>query len=245
MLARGARPPTLTALSNELPPGHTPGVFPRRYVLRGETVLFETRPSLLSRYWGRLTIYILLLLLFIAATFAIPTDPATEFFDGLVVVLIAYTILAWRGSAYALTDRRVLSTSGPRSRSFQEMTLEDVHNLVQSGDSTGRLTFDTGVVRNPTARLSLHRTVKIVWSDLPNTPQVYRYAQDLFAVVLVQARQARDRQALMDRAREFMVTCAYCSAIIDIRRIESDPPKCPRCGAPFLPPDVLMPSEAG
>ncbi len=239
MAATPERPQTLTALASELPPCQTSGVFPRRYVYRGESVLFETRPSFLTRYWGRMTIYILLLLLFIAATTAIPDDPATEFFDGLMIFLILWTIFAWWGSAYALTDRRVLSTSGLRSRTFQEINVDAVHNLTQDGSGTGKITFDSGIVRNPSAILSLHRTVKLVWSDLPNTPQVYAFLQDGFSILLAQARRTRVRQALFDRAREYMVTCQYCNSLIDVRRIESDPPKCPRCGAPILPPELV------
>jgi hypothetical protein len=239
MSAAAARPQTLSGLVGELPPCHTPGVFPRRYVFRGETVLFETRPSLLSRYWGRLVLYGFLLLLFVAVTFGLPTNPTGPFFDGVLVLLIAYAVFAWRGSAFALTDRRVLATSGVRSGTFQEIANDAVSNMTQVGDSTGRLTFDSGVVRNPTAVLSLHRTMKIVWSDLPNTPQVYRYVQDAFSVLLAQARQVRIRQALLDRAREFIVTCQYCNTLIDVRRIVSDPPRCPRCGAPILPPELV------
>jgi hypothetical protein len=244
MAAASGRPQTLTALAGELPPSHTPGVFPRRFVYQGESVLFETRPSFLARYWGRMTVYVLLLLLFIAATAAIPQDPATEFFDGLMIFLILWTFFAWWGSAYALTDRRVLLTSGLRSRSFQEMNVDSVHNMTQDGSATGKITFDSGIVRNPSAILSLHRTVKVVWSDLPNTPQVYSFLQDGFSILLAQARRARIRQALFDRAREFMVTCQYCNSLIDVRRIESDPPKCPRCGAPILPAELVAEAAA-
>jgi hypothetical protein len=230
-------PRTEAELVRAVPASHRPGVFPRSLLLPGERVLFETRPSYWGRYWGRTTGFILFGLLFLGpiASPGYVENPAFGFFEALAVVLIVVTVLAWRGTAYALTNGRVLSVSGVRSGDFREINYDRVTNLSLGPGSNGPVRFETTPGPTPGSRHSGGKQQTIEWKSIPQSAAVYQFVQNAFGLIQQTTVQQTIRAALVRRAMQNMIRCDYCRAFVDLRQVIDAPsPKCPKCGAPLL-----------
>lgn len=223
----------------EPPPSLRPGSFPRRLLQHGENILFETRPGLLARYWGRITIFAFLLLLFTAALFAPgdSTNPAAYFFVGVSVLLIAWTVLLWRGIAYSLTDRRVLSVGGVRQTNIVSLPQELIQGLNLTPGSSN-IVFTPIPPGAPAGRSKQLRAVQ--WRNISDPSATYDYLQELFAQAATNRRTEATRKALLARALEGKVPCAYCRGLIDVSSVNAASPKCPRCGAPLIAPSEIL-----
>lgn len=215
------------------PPSLRPGSFPRQLLQHGESILFETRPGLLARYWGRITVFAFLLILFTAALFAPgdSTNPVAYFFVGIWIVLIAWTILLWRGIAYCLTDRRVLSVGGVRQTDVVSLPQELIQGLNLTPGSSNIVFTPISPVA-PAGRSNQLRPVQ--WLNVPNPSATYDYLQELFAQSATNRRIEATRKALLAKALEGKVPCAYCRGLIDVSSVNAVSPKCPRCGAPLI-----------
>lgn len=225
-----------TALTLNPPVSNQPGVFPRKLIEPHESVLFETRPGLWGKYWPGLVFF----------GFFFVTVLGGSVLDGqllsgiaIVVVLfgipIALIVLAWMRTAYALTDRRVLSVSGLFSRSFQMAGYDEVQNLTAGSGSSGTIVFDTNTTRRGLLARGSRMSQRIVWSKVPYCGQVYEFIQHAFGVRSAEAQKENVRKALLAHAMQNTIPCAYCGGAIDIRSVNLSNANCPRCGAPLLP----------
>jgi len=230
-------PKTEAVLLLSLPPSNLPGVFPRDLLTGDERILYETRPSLLGLYVGRMIVLALFLLLFIYATVGLPLNPATWFFDAVFLGLLVYLVLLWRASAYAISDRRVLKLGGIRRTDFLDATYDQVQNLRLESGFSGGIKFDATPPHAPTGLLSGRKYAKtIYWRALPNPPQVLTYVQQAFALHEHQVAQTGLREMLIARMRQDRLPCAYCGTLVDIKTVDYASPKCPNCGAPLVEP---------
>ncbi|MCI4373436.1 MAG: PH domain-containing protein [Thermoplasmata archaeon] len=243
-MAYGADGPrTETDLLLNLPPTNDPGVFPRSLLTGDERILFETRPSLVSLYWGRLTVLIIWFLLFTGATigdgsFSGPLLLAVAAFlvlDAPALLLIIVCVLLWRRTTYALTDRRVMRLSGLRRTNFVDAPYDQIQNLSLVSGSSGGIKFDATPPNAPTRLIGGRKFAKtIYWNSLVDAPRVYTFVQQAFSLHVVSAVETGARQALIARLHEGRITCEYCRALVEIKQVNSTSPKCPRCGAPLV-----------
>jgi hypothetical protein len=240
MMDTSAGPQTEADLLSILPRSNRPGVFPRDLLSPGERVLFETRPSLAGLYWGRLTVLILLELLFVDVTIGLPTNPLGGFFCALFALVIAYYVLKWRSTAYALTHRRVLSVSGLRQPTLLDALFDQVRNLRLEPGFSGGIKFDATPPDAPTTFLGGRKYAKtIYWKALPLASRTYEFVQQAFAILAAQGSRDALRADLVARIAENKIPCDYCGTLIDVGSLDPLHPKCPSCGAPFVPVEVL------
>lgn len=210
-------------------------MFPPQYLGPGERILFETRPSLLRLYWGRLTVYVLLFLIFLGPVEepSYLTNPAFPFFEGFFLLLIALTVYAGRRTAYALTDRQVLATSGIFGGSSVQAAYDQVQNLTVGVGETADIVFTTVETRG----LSLGGRSggrRIVWKSVPYANRVYQFVQQAFRIRAGAAQQELIRNTLVAKTFGGSITCVYCGGPISVLGIDPTKAKCPQCGAPVV-----------
>ncbi|HZY91887.1 MAG TPA: PH domain-containing protein [Thermoplasmata archaeon] len=228
-------PQTESELVQRRPGSNQSGVFPRKWLLRDERILYETRPGLWSLYWGRITLFLAfaLLLLVDAMSPEFLYSAAYWGFEGfLFLVPLGLVVLAWRGRAYALTNRRVLSIEGMFSSAFEYANYDEIQNLTSTQGSTGEIRFDVGSAGGGMRARATGRPKRIRWRAVPNTPEVYNFVQDAFRIEVLTAAKDQEYDALVRQTMEGRMVCEYCGGLIDLAQLNSRSPKCPQCGAP-------------
>jgi hypothetical protein len=237
MAGEPAPPKTEADLLIGLPASNRPGVFPRNLLSPGERVLYETRPNFVGLYLGRTIVIVLFLLLWLAVSIELVTNPAGWFFVAVFLLLIVYFVLAWQRTAYALTDLRVVRVSGLRRSDFLDASYDQVQNLALRPGLSGGIRFDATPPNAPGGMLTGRKYAKTVnWRALPEPPAVYGFVQRAFALHDHQASQVRLRASLIARLHEDTLPCPYCGGLVDIKTVDYAAPKCPRCGAPLVEP---------
>lgn len=230
-----------------LPASHRPGSLPRRLLVPGEVVLFETRPSFLGYSWIRLLIYGFFLLILLSAAVADPIAFTSVFWwfgTLLFAALAAHRIYVWSQSAYALTDRRIVSTAGLISNNLRELSvlqIQEVH-------------VGLGVWRNITFRyvtqfqwmpgtVVQNRVTSMTWLDVPDPVEVANYCSQALPYLvpkLIQSQnvQKEGQKAAMEVAERLARTirCPYCGNGVDVGTLTPEKHDCPSCGAPILLP---------
>jgi hypothetical protein len=247
---RWSAPRSETELLQFRPPSHQDGVFPRRLLLPGERVLFETRP--VSMAWNR-WLYALLLFLFVsdlivtsaAIIVAAANNPASNAVAIVFALLGGIGIVLWggilallyrsrRSTAYALTQRRVLAVAGFWSSRFQFLDRSQITRM-WSPDGQGRwIAFEA-----PSSVQAGARGAGLVdWKDVPWGPRTMAFVQGAFALearldATDAAAQHRRTVILTDR-----VVCEYCGNLVQVAEGEEPPRTCPRCSAPLPVPTL-------
>ncbi len=122
------------------------GLFPREFLPEGESVLFETRPSLwpflsLSVAAALLGVVIGVFLWILAPTIVMTYIPGMDlgFFQVLILILIGLCVLGvlarlvgWYFTAYGLTNRRVLRKSGFGTRQIVDARFEKIQAITMT-----------------------------------------------------------------------------------------------------------------
>lgn len=119
------------------PSASVPGCFPREYIGTGETVIYETRPSLVPYIIGGIVYLVLGLIITSAVAASLGSNPnslgALGFviflFVALPIIAILLGYLRWTRSAYAITDKRAMVSSGIFSRSLTDCAHSKVQNV--------------------------------------------------------------------------------------------------------------------
>jgi Bacterial PH domain len=233
-----SRPTSWTQLALNLPASNAPGAFPPPLIDAGESVIFETRPSLWALYWGRLLLFGAIFLLLLAGSIgdgAIASEPAlSATLLALFALPLVWIGLAWYRTAYALTDQRVLSVAGVTFRDFRALPYDQVENLSMRAGMNGDLVFDTSATEGTLLGRGRGAARRIVWAGVPYTQRVYEFLQDAFTIHSAKNQEESVRKALAARARENKLPCQYCGSLVDLRGLNLARPTCPFCGAPFL-----------
>jgi len=233
-------PKTEAALLMDVPASNRPGAFPRGVLPPAERVLYETRPTLFGRYGGRLIVLILLALLFGGVAIAAGGGAAWGglFLLGITAIPIIYWVLEWRGTAYALTDRRVLLVGGIRQTTFLDATYAQVQSLNLVSGWGGGLKFDATPPAAPHTLIGTRKfSKKIFWRALQDPSRVQSFVQEAFLLHEREAAQTGLRDALIAKMTENRFPCAYCRTLIDIRTVDFATARCPSCGAPLVIPE--------
>jgi hypothetical protein len=249
-------PRSESELIQNRPAEHRDGVFPRRLLLPGERVLFETRPKL----WGRLgwavgivavllgiqvlgAIALLLLALLVPSSgLDVGTTALTGTIGCVLFGAILYGLLRSRyKTAYALTNQRVLLVAGSLSSEFRFVAWPQVQRLYPPRDRSSSVTFE-GQVSDPGRGAGAGRPYLLRWTGLRAGPRVYEFAQSAF---LLEATRQTSRDRTFERRSELLarrIECAYCGNFIAVAEGGPLPRICPRCTAPL--PATLAPAGA-
>lgn len=248
------------------PPGHEDGAFPRRLLLPGERILFETRPTPTRQLgWAVAIIGFLFaaaavstavaLILSVAPGYAGAAVAESFVFLGVPSTLVWGAVLAGllrsrRRSAYALTNRRVLVVRGFWSSEFLFADWGQVERLYMPPGESASVVFE--FVPQASVSEGATRSRRIRWTSLRSGQRTYDFAQLAFTVEATrsatQTRELRKRTDLLTRR----VPCAYCGNLVAFDRESSDARTCPRCSAPLpvssleaLPPSPAPSEEPG
>lgn len=225
------------ALLQRLPSSNRPGTFPPALLSPGERVVFETRP----RVWGfiavSLSINILWSLLIIGTVATQPgaaQNPALWFFLVAPWLWVLFRLQAWKGTAYAMTDRRVIRRGGRGGVSLQDAR----YDLISAVESTGTTTVRFRIAPNAGAPDGAHGVGLInhyvVWNDLAQAAEVQVFAQEFVRLQAAKVREDEVRRQLRARALANKVRCPYCNTLMDFSTINLTTPKCSSCGAPLV-----------
>ena len=118
------------------PASNKAGSFPREYVAQGESVIFESRPSIVAFITGPIIRLVILSIFFgLIANFVTRSGGDASLlyvplfiFVALPILGLIPGILQWRNTAYAITDRRTMQSRGLFSRN----TNDCAHDKIQS-----------------------------------------------------------------------------------------------------------------
>ncbi len=180
-------------------------------------------------------------------------SPWWWFFFLLFVALAGHRIYVWTQSAYALTDRRILSTAGLITNSLRQASLLDIEDVK----------VGLGVWRNITFRVRQQRpgwggvppriaVVSHAWLDVPDPVDTANYCSQALpylvpklsqSLAVEQEKQVAALQVAQRLAR--MIYCPYCGTGVDVTTLTPEKHDCPACGAPLtLPNPVVAPVGA-
>jgi hypothetical protein len=233
----GLLPESEDQLYRSRPGANQEGVFPRTALVGGEKVLYETRPSISGLspflFWGGGAIlgFLLLILLTAALERTVAGVIAVGFFTLLVGIPFFYAVYAWRTTAYALTDQRVLTRAGGAYASAPMLQIRGLS--LTTGSS--KLIFEMAAPEDGTRRsgFAWSRTPQVVWKATPMASAVLPFAQSAVAFYGIRDRQQQLRQSLEIASKANRIVCAYCGASIDPTVVNPADPKCPNCAAPL------------
>jgi hypothetical protein len=218
-------------LLSRLPSSNRPGALRREHLPPTERVLFETRPSLVALYWGRLLFLGLYLGFFLAvgasAPFVAGPGALLVAIPGFVWLGVIY--LQWTHRVYALTDQRVIQISGIRGTDFQDATYAQVQNLSRTSEG---IVFDTTPPPTATELRVRPSHLKLRWEGISDAPRVYAFVQEAFTLGLRRQQLLAAAREAVNRISESSVRCAYCGGPIDLARLDPANTRCPRCSAP-------------
>jgi hypothetical protein len=199
------------------PASNRPGAFPREYVAQGETVIFESRPSLaafirVGRIIGVVIGAILFSLYVYGVTTAINSDTLTTaatkssdiatFYGSIAfsiplfilvgLPLIAwglgflFGILRWRNTAFAITDRRAMRSSGVFSRNTNDCAHDKIQSVIlRQGLFQRILGYGNIVYLTSTApgfrirEKSVHNSGGVFWTGVKDPVNTRRYVQEV------------------------------------------------------------------
>jgi hypothetical protein len=114
-----------------------PGVTPKQYLNSQETILYESRPSLMSVVSLKLLVWVVIgSIIFLPIAAVVGAVSATA--SGFVLLVwflvtifpIFYRVLKWRGLFFALTDQRILSGHGVAGRSVDAVAIRRTTGLL-------------------------------------------------------------------------------------------------------------------
>jgi hypothetical protein len=217
-----------------------PDLFPAGALARGERVIYATRPSFLTLYWGR-TLILGLWLLIVLGAGAAPgaltsywTNPAAYFFVALGVVLLYIVYQQWNHDLYALTSRRVVRIKGWRGRDVLSVPIQYVDTVSSTGSSSEVLEFRYRVAVKPTRSDPAGYKVKVLrWPGIPDLLAVSAIVQQGIANARDQMRADAIRAQAVQRVAANSVKCEYCGRTVPLEGLDIAQPVCPGCGAPL------------
>ncbi len=217
------------------PGSNQPGVFPRKALAPSEAVLFETRPALLAEHRWAIGIPAGIILLFgvvllsdvASGQGSIALFGGFGFLLGILLLPILFAVVRWLGTAYALTDQRVLVVRGGE---YTTAAYGELQGVTIAPNSTN-LVFEPapGPARPSPAR------DRLVWSSVPYAPAIVIFAESVIQFYRLRFRQATAVEKVVSDSMAHEIACPYCGQTIDLKALPRENPSCPYCSAPLSP----------
>ncbi|MEW5936724.1 MAG: PH domain-containing protein [Candidatus Thermoplasmatota archaeon] len=228
------------------PAGMTPGLFPREYIGRDEQIIFETRPNIIPYILGGI-VWLIIATIFLVMTLAYA--PIAEVASVCIIVYLLVIVVpliisffTWKNTFYAITNKRVMQTTGVFSRAANDAPHDKIQNVMTHQSIFERL-FGFGSVVFSTAggvavvsRKNIVAAGGVYWFALSDPVNTRRYVQDVMEACKRQAKMAefQDMAAVLRASGALgaqpvaaapAVTCPTCKAAIQ-RGVAF----CPSCG---------------
>ncbi|MBI5001534.1 MAG: PH domain-containing protein [Euryarchaeota archaeon] len=146
------------------PPGSKPGIFPRDFLGKDEVIYWEGQPSKVSFYMGVIGAFIFLILALIFAFFELVfIYSATQqflytclvpiiIFSAIMIASILFAYFRWKNTSYAITSRRVVTTSGIFAKAIVDCNHDKIQNVTMIQGLAGKM-FGYGSIVFATAGL--------------------------------------------------------------------------------------------
>ena len=225
------------------PNASVPNSFPRDHIAAGETVIYETRPSLVPFILGGIAYLVFGLLI----TSAVAAGTRGAFTSGLGVVLFIFVVLPilvivlgyfrWTRTSYAITDKRALYSSGIFSRNLSDCAHNKVQNVTLHQNvfdrlfGYGHLIFSTAGISS-TRRQDVIRGGGVYWEGAKDPVNTRRFVQEV-TEYLSRQQKISDFQ---DMARVLQASGASMTSGVPVTAAAAQPVgRCAKCGAPLTP----------
>ncbi|MCI4363226.1 MAG: PH domain-containing protein [Thermoplasmata archaeon] len=232
----------------QTPSAALPGSFPREYIGTGETVIYETRPSLVPYILGGIAylIFGLIITSAVAASVAGGANAAGAIgfviflFIVLPVISILIGYLRWTRTSYAITDKRALMSTGIFSRALTDCAHNKVQNVSLRQGVFDRL-FGYGHIIFATAGINSTRAADVIkaggvfWLGVKDPVTTRRFVHEV-TEYLARQQKISDYQD-MARVLQASGTPMMPGAAAPGNAVSypAAPSKCPKCGAPLTP----------
>jgi membrane protein YdbS with pleckstrin-like domain len=217
------------------PNAAVPNSFPREYIAAGETVIYETRPSIVP-FLIRGIIWLIIGLIITGAVASAGSAGADEFVGFIFVVLPLLSILLgyleWTRTAYAITDKRTLQSHGIFSRATNDCAHNKVQLVILRQGIFDRI-FGYGHIIFQTAGMSVTNRSAYVrgggvwWQGVKDPVNTRRFIQEV-TEYLARTQKAQEFQ---DMARVLQASGTGMPGV----QAPPPPPMAPPAGAPPAP----------
>lgn len=215
------------------PNAAVPNAFPREYIGTGETIIYETRPSVVPFLIGGIAFLVLgLIITSSVAGLATSAPGAFGFVAFLFIVLPILTILLgylrWMKTAYAITDKRAMQSRGIFSRNTSDCQYSKIQNVTLHQGVFERL-FGYGHLIFQTAGITSIRERDVImgggvfWLGIKDPVNTRRFVHEVSDYLTRQQKISE----FQDMARVLQASGATMTPGAGL--------KCPKCGAPWTP----------
>ena len=228
-----AQPAAAGSPFGQPPNAAVPNAFPREYVGTGETVIYETRPSVVPFLLGGIAYLILgLIITSSAAGLATAAPGAFGFvvflFIVLPIIVILWGYLNWMRTSYAITDKRAMQSQGVLSRNTSDCQYNKVQSVTLHQSffdrifGYGNLIFATAGI-NSSRREDIIRAGGVYWIGVKDPVNTRRFVHEVSEYLTRQQKISE----FQDMARVLQASGATMTPGAGL--------KCPKCGAPWTP----------
>ncbi len=166
------------------------GSFPAMYLNKGETVMYESRPSPVPLIVWPVILGIIYTAFLASLIYGLTGDANAT--AGLAFILIILLVilpfffgwLRWQHTSYALTNKRVVQTRGIFSRSVSDIPVGKVNSTMMLQPLSerifgyGTLAFTSGAIARNISLRGLMRAGAISWRALQDPVQVRNFVND-------------------------------------------------------------------
>lgn len=200
------------------PAGNRPESFPRIFINRNESVIYEGRPSIAAFILRPLVLGIIYIMIFglpvylfyralgstsrVARVPAPPVPPIVVYWLMFVILVtlilpLLFSILRWSRTYYALTDRRVTHTYGLFSRQSSDIPVDKITSVLMLQPfferilGYGSIVFSTAGAGGSMRLKGFYRMGAVVWRASSQPVQVKNYVQEVLDI-LQKAQKAKD-----------------------------------------------------
>lgn len=224
----------------QLPNASRPGCFPREHVAAGETIIYETRPSVIPYVISGI-IWLIIGLIFFLPLLRYPTFFLYVWgfiWVVLPIISILVGIIRWSRTAFAITDKRVFRAYGLISRSTNDCMHDKIQTAMLRQGVLGRaagygsLIYQTAGV-NVSNEARVAASGGVFWRGVLDPVNTRRFVQEVIEV----AKRQQKISEFQDMARVLQASGASMPGVPPAAAMAGAQGTvvCPKCGARQAP----------